>query len=72
MKDKLTKQRLSELLGISRPTLDKYLKEGFPIKYTNTFSVDSGYRKILLENEIRLCEYKLTKLKEELNNLERL
>ena len=28
--EKLTKVELARKMGISRPTLDKYLKEGFP------------------------------------------
>ena len=28
--EKLTKSSLAKAMGISRPTLDKYLKEGFP------------------------------------------
>lgn len=69
-KEKLTKTELAEMLGISRPTLDKYLKNGFPNKITDTFKEDDNYRKILIENDIRVLEYQLSKLKEELKELE--
>ncbi len=64
-KEKLTKEKLSKLLGISRPTLDKYLKYGFPTSY----KYDNNYRKIEIENKIRLLEYELLKLNEELKKL---
>lgn len=74
MDEKINKTYLAKALGISRPTLDKYLISGFPkkIKEKITFSCVEEtleYKKISIENEIRLCEYKLSKLKEELNNL---
>lgn len=74
MSEKLTKKELAEKLGISRPTLDKYLEEGFPCKMTNKIVeyqpvIDNEYEKILIENEIRIMEYKLNKLKEKLNDL---
>lgn len=71
MSKEIKKSDLAKQLGISRPTLDKYLEEGFPTKITDTFSKheDAEYRKIVLENEIRLLEYKLNKLKIELNEL---
>ena len=68
--DKLTKTELAEMLGISRPTLDKYLREGFPNKITDTFQKDDEYRKILIENDIKVLEYQLSKLKAELKELE--
>lgn len=37
MSEKITKKELAEKLSISRPTLDKYLSEGFPTKITNLF-----------------------------------
>ena len=36
--EKLTKTELANKLGISRPTLDTYLKNGFPNKIKITFS----------------------------------
>ena len=68
--DKLTKTELAEMLGISRPTLDKYLESGFPNKITDTFQKDDEYRKILIENDIKVLEYQLSKLKAELKELE--
>ena len=68
--EKLTKTELAKKLGISRPTLDTYLKNGFPNKITDTFKEDDDYRKILIENDIRVLEYQLSKLKEELKELE--
>lgn len=68
--EKLTKTALANKLGISRPTLDTYLKNGFPNKITDTFKEDDEYRKILIENDIRVLEYQLSKLKEELKELE--
>lgn len=67
---KLTKIELASMLGISRPTLDNYLKNGFPSKVTDNFKEDDEYRKILIENDIRVLEYQLSKLKEELKELE--
>lgn len=69
-KEKLTKTELAEMLGISRPTLDKYLESGFPNKITDTFQKDDEYRKILIENDIKVLEYQLSKLKAELKELE--
>ena len=71
MSEKLTKKELAEKLGISRPTLDKYLIEGFPnkIKMPLDDAVDKEYKKIILENEIRLKKYELRKLEEQLKNL---
>ena len=68
--EKLTKTELAEMLGISRPTLDKYLESGFPNKITDTFQKDDEYRKILIENDIKVLEYQLSKLKAELKELE--
>ena len=68
--EKLTKTELAEMLGISRPTLDKYLREGFPNKITDAFQKDDEYRKILIENDIKVLEYQLSKLKAELKELE--
>lgn len=68
--EKLTKTELAKKLGISRPTLDTYLKNGFPNKITDTIKEDDNYRKILIENDIRVLEYQLSKLKEELRELE--
>ena len=74
MSEKINKTYLAKALGISRPTLDKYLINGFPKKIKEnvaSFCIEETleYKKISIENEIRLCEYKLSKLKEELNNL---
>lgn len=76
MAKELNKMDLAKMLGISRPTLDRYLENGFPTKITNKFigieediNEDIEYRKILLENEIRLKEYELNKLKKELDKL---
>lgn len=68
--EKLTKTELANKLGISRPTLDTYLKNGFPNKITDTFQEDDEYRKILIENDIKVLEYQLSKLKAELKELE--
>ena len=68
--EKLTKTELANKLGISRPTLDTYLKNGFPNKITDTFQKDDEYRKILIENDIKILEYQLSKLKAELKELE--
>ena len=69
MSERITKKELAEKLNISRPTLDKYLADGFPTKITNLFTHDKEYERIVLENEIRLVEYKLKKLREELDKL---
>lgn len=70
---KLTKENLSKQLGISRPTLDKYLVEGFPKKITDPLKEngeeDIELQKILIENDIKLYEHKLAKLREQLTNL---
>ena len=68
--EKLTKTELAEMLGISRPTLDKYLRNGFPNKITDAFQEDDEYRKILIENDIKVLEYRLVKLKAKLKELE--
>ena len=68
--EKLTKTELANKLGISRPTLDTYLKNGFPNKITDPFQKDDEYRKILIENDIKVLEYQLSKLKAELKELE--
>ena len=68
--EKLTKTELAEMLGVSRPTLDKYLRNGFPNKITDAFQEDDEYRKILIENDIKVLEYQLSKLKAELKELE--
>ena len=69
--EKLTKVELARKMGISRPTLDKYLKEGFPKieseqTVLNARKIELGRRKIEVENGIRLCNYDLTKLNDEL------
>lgn len=69
--EKLTKVELARKMGISRPTLDKYLKEGFPKKESeqtmlNTRKIELGRCKIEVENKIRLCNYDLEKLNDEL------
>ena len=72
MSEKITKVELAAKLGISRPTLDKYLSEGFPKKITELFtdySGDTEYERIVLENEIRLTKYRLAKLEAELEGL---
>ena len=68
--EKLTKTELANKLGISRPTLDTYLRNGFPNKITDAFQKDDEYRKILIENDIKVLEYQLSKLKAELEELE--
>lgn len=71
--DKFTKKELAERLGISRPTLDTYWENGFPDKIKNRFkspNIDKEYEKIKLENEIRLKEYELKRLKEKLEALQ--
>ena len=71
MSEKLTKKELAEKLGISRPTLDKYLIDGFPKKIKEAFidTEDKEYKRIVLENEIRLLKYTLNKLEEQLKEL---
>lgn len=69
--EKLTKVELARKMGISRPTLDKYLKDGFPKMESeqtmlNARKIELGRRKIEVENGIRLCNYDLTKLNDEL------
>ena len=69
--EKLTKVELARKMGISRPTLDKYLKEGFPKMENeqtilNARQIELGRRKIEVENRIRLCNYDLEKLNDEL------
>ena len=69
--EKLTKVELARKMGISRPTLDKYLKEGFPKieseqTMLNARKIELGRRKIEVENGIRLCNYDLIKLNDEL------
>ena len=69
--EKLTKTELAKKLGISRPTLDKYLREGFP-KQGDEQAIkmmkknDLGRRQIEIENAIRLYNYEITQLQEEL------
>lgn len=69
--EKLTKSSLAKALGISRPTLDKYLKEGFPriesIIHNNKAELER--KKIELENKIKLCDYDLNAFKKELNEV---
>ena len=69
--EKLTKSSLAKAMGISRPTLDKYLKEGFPKieseqTILNARKIELGRRKIEVENRIRLYDYDLEKLNDEL------
>ena len=69
--EKLTKSSLAKAMGISRPTLDKYLKEGFPKieseqTILNARKIELGRRKIEVENRIRLYNYDLEKLNDEL------
>ena len=69
--EKLTKSSLAKAMGISRPTLDKYLKEGFPKMESeqtilNARKIELGRRKIEVENRIRLYNYDLEKLNDEL------
>ena len=69
--EKLTKRSLAKAMGISRPTLDKYLKDGFPKMKSeqtilNARKIELGRRKIEIENGIRLCNYDLEKLNDEL------
>ena len=66
----LSKKELAEKLGISRPSLDKYLVEGFPSKIKKSVEEDNGYKRILIENEIRLLKYTLEKKKKELEELQ--
>ena len=69
--DKLTKSSLAKAMGISRHTLDKYLKEGFPKTKNvqtmlNVRKIGLGRRKVEVENRIRLCNYDLEELNDEL------
>lgn len=69
--EKLTKVELARKMGISRPTLDKYLREGFP-KQGDEQAIkmmkknDLGRRQIEIENAIRLHNYEITQLQAEL------
>ena len=69
--EKLTKSSLAKAMGISRPTLDKYLKDGFPKMKSeqtilNARKIELGRRKIEVENGIRLHNYEITQLQAEL------
>ena len=69
--ERLTKSSLAKAMGISRPTLDKYLKEGFPKMESeqtilNARKIELGRRKIEVENGIRLHNYEITQLQAEL------
>ena len=69
--EKLTKVELARKMGISRPTLDKYLKEGFPKieseqTMLNARKIELGRRKIEVENGIRLHNYEITQVQAEL------
>ena len=66
----LSKKELAEKLGISRPSLDRYLVEGFPSKIKKSVEEDNGYKRILIENEIRLLRYSLEKKEKELEELQ--
>lgn len=74
MVEKITKTELAAKLGISRPTLDKYLRDGFPDKVKDKFFYDDPcedieYKKLKVENEIRLVRYQLKKLEDYLEKL---
>ena len=69
--EKLTKVELAKKMGISRPTLDKYLRESFPQQSDEQAmkmmkKIDLGRRQIEIENAIRLHNYEITQLKAEL------
>ena len=69
--ERLTKSSLAKAMGISRPTLDKYLKEGFPKMESeqtilNARKIELGRRKIEVENGIRLHNYEIIQLQAEL------
>lgn len=68
MNEKITKTDLAKKLGISRPTLDRYLERGFPNigMYKDT---SLSRNKIEIENEIRLLEYDLMQLQEKLKDI---
>lgn len=73
---KLTKENLAKQMGISRPTLDKYLEEGFPRNWTKPttesiyeFKRQKEFRKLELETEIQKEEYILNNLKQQLAEL---
>ena len=61
--DKLTKSAIAEKLGISRPTLDTYLKNGLPkkiIEHTNLQNVDlEGLELELIKLKAQVEEKKL-------------
>ena len=74
--EKLTKNTLARQLGISRPTLDKYLQDGFPKKIKENLvhddnQKDCGYQKVLIENDIRLCEYEVEKYTKKIESLKK-
>ena len=65
---KITKKELCYAIGVSRPTLDKYLKEECPkdikIMLDTKVELYSLYdTKLRLENEIKLIDEKINKLK---------
>ena len=65
---KITKRDLAEAIGVSRPTLDKYLKGDCPkdIKLMLKTKIELYYlydTRLRLENEIKLIDKKINKLK---------
>lgn len=65
---KITKKELAYTIGVSRPTLDKYLKEYCPkdikiILDTKIELYNLYDTRLRLENEIKLIDEKINKLK---------
>jgi transcriptional regulator with XRE-family HTH domain len=65
---KITKRELAEAIGMSRPTLDKLLNGNCPkdIKIMIKTKMDLYYlydTRLRLENEIKLIDKKINKLK---------
>lgn len=65
---KITKQELADAIGVSRPTLNNYLKGNCPkdIKIILKTKIELYYlydTRLRLENEIKLIDKKINKLK---------
>ena len=75
--EKLTKTELAKKMGISRPTLDKYLKEGFPMVNKDNINETLSYKelcrkRVIVENNITLQSYDLQQSNKELEEINRL
>ena len=68
---KITKQELADAIGVSRQTLHKYLKGECPkdiqiMINTKTKLYDLYDTRLRLENEIKLIDKKINKLKKDI------